>query len=165
MYRNHPYAPLYKQAYQVMRQKAPEEQTDVHARMHFRQGTDGRRYNIPTADEIAVIIPGDGSEEVSDKRDILRLQGGELKRISQLSHAYSTLHYVLLFPSGEEGWHLDIPLSQSTGESASEESYSAALLCLPDSSSPSSHGPEQHLLKWKTVPTVCGQCLGLNRTK
>ncbi|KAG2738487.1 hypothetical protein P692DRAFT_201906832 [Suillus brevipes Sb2] len=112
LYRNHPYAPLYKQAYQVMREKALEEQTDVRARIHFRQGTDGRRYNVPTADEIAVIIPGDGSEEVSDKRDIiLRLQGGELKRISQLSHAYSTLHYVLLFPSGEEGWHLDIPLN------------------------------------------------------
>ncbi|KAG2743362.1 hypothetical protein P692DRAFT_20684379, partial [Suillus brevipes Sb2] len=70
------------------------------------------RHNISTADEIAVIIPGDWSEEVSNKRDIiLRLQGGELKRISQLSHAYSTLHYVLLFPSGEEGWHLDIPLN------------------------------------------------------
>jgi hypothetical protein len=112
LYRNHLYAPLYKQAYQVMREKAPEEQTDVRARIHFRQGTDGRRYNVPTADEIAVIIPGDGSEEVSDKRDIiLRLQGGRLERISQLSHAYSTLHYVLLFPSGEEGWHIDIPLN------------------------------------------------------
>ncbi|KAG2138023.1 hypothetical protein DEU56DRAFT_703219, partial [Suillus clintonianus] len=102
LYRNHPYAPLYKQAYQVMREKPPEQHTDVRARIHFQQGTDGRRYNLPTADEIAVIIPGDGSEEVSDKHDIiLRLQGGQLQRVSQLSHAYSTLHYVLLFPSGE----------------------------------------------------------------
>jgi hypothetical protein len=83
LYQNHPYAPLYKQAYQVMQEKAPEEQTDVRAHIHFRQGTDGRRYNVPTADEIAVIIPGDGSEEVSDKRDIvLRLQGGQLQHIS-----------------------------------------------------------------------------------
>jgi len=112
LYRCHPYASLYKQAYQVMREKPPEQHTDVRARIHFQQGTDGRRYNLPTANEIAVIIPGDGSEEVSDKRDIvLRLQGGQLQRISQLSHAYSTLHYVLLFPSGEEGWHLDIPLN------------------------------------------------------
>jgi hypothetical protein len=50
-----------------MQEKAAEEQTDVRAHIHFRQGTDGRRYNVSTADEIAVIIPGDGSEEVSDK--------------------------------------------------------------------------------------------------
>jgi hypothetical protein len=99
-----------------MREKPPEQHTEVRARIHFQQGTDGRRYNLPTADEIAVIIPGDGSEEVSDKRDIvLRLQGGQLRRISQLSHAYSTLHYVLLFPSGEEGWHLGIPLNIPQG--------------------------------------------------
>ncbi|KIK36583.1 hypothetical protein CY34DRAFT_16296 [Suillus luteus UH-Slu-Lm8-n1] len=41
LYRNHLYAPLYKQAYQVMREKAPEEQTDVYARIYFREGTDG----------------------------------------------------------------------------------------------------------------------------
>src|SRR5882762_4018887 len=77
---------------------------------------DQRQYNVPTANEIAAIIPGDGSEEVSDKRDIvLRLQGGQLRHISQLSHAYSTLHSVLLFPSGEEGWHLDIPMNVNQG--------------------------------------------------
>ncbi|KAG1809230.1 hypothetical protein EV424DRAFT_1301507, partial [Suillus variegatus] len=116
LYRSHPYVALYKQAYQVMMEKPPEQHTEVRARIHFQQGTDGRRYNLPTADEIAVIIPGDGSEEVTDKRDIvLRLQGGQLQRISQLSHAYSTLHYVLLFPSGEEGWHLGIPLNIPQG--------------------------------------------------
>jgi len=37
-------------------------------------------YNLPTTDEIAAIIPGDGSEERSDHRDIvLRLTGGGLK--------------------------------------------------------------------------------------
>ncbi|KAG2055672.1 hypothetical protein BDR06DRAFT_845562, partial [Suillus hirtellus] len=116
LYRSHPYVALYKQAHQVMREKPPEQHTEVHAHIHFQQGTDGRRYNLPTADEIAVIIPGDGSEEVSNKQDIvLRLQGGQLQRISQLSHAYSTLHYVLLFPSGEEGWHLGIPLNIPQG--------------------------------------------------
>jgi hypothetical protein len=95
-----------------MQEKPPEQHTDVHAQIHFQQGTDSRRYNLPTANEIAVIIPGDGSEEVSDKCDIvLRLQGSQLQCISQLNHVYSTLHYVLLFPSGEEGWHLDIPLN------------------------------------------------------
>jgi hypothetical protein len=87
-----------------MQEKPPEQHTDVRAQIHFQQGTDGRRYNLPTANEIAVIISGDGSEDVSDKCNIvLRLQGGQLQYISQLSHAYSTLYYVLLFPSGEKG--------------------------------------------------------------
>src|SRR6267154_978448 len=116
LHRRHPYAQLYKAAYQVMVEKPPEQHRDVQVRIHFQPGTDGRRYNVPTANEIAAIIPGDGSEEVSDKRDIiLRLQGGQLCRISQLSHAYSTLHYVLLFPFGEEGWHLDIPMNVNQG--------------------------------------------------
>ena len=69
------------------------------------------QYNLPTADEeVAAIIPADGSEEHSDHRDmVLRLHGGGLKRISHLHPSYSYLHYVLLFPNGEDGWHIDIP--------------------------------------------------------
>ena len=36
---------------------------------------------------------------------ILRLRGGGLQRISNLHPSYSSLHYVLLFPHGEDGWH------------------------------------------------------------
>ena len=62
-------------------------------------------------EEIAAVVPGDGSENVSQHREIiLRLQGGGLRRISHLYPAYLCLHYVLLFPRGEEGWHLNVPL-------------------------------------------------------
>ena len=45
-----------------------------------------------------------GMNEASDERDIvLRLHGGQLERFSNLKPAYSTLHYVLLFPNGEDG--------------------------------------------------------------
>ena len=71
---------------------------------------DLRRYNLPTANnEVAAIIPGDSSEEHSNHRDIiLRLRGGGLQRISHLNPSYSSLHYVLLFPHGEDGWHPEI---------------------------------------------------------
>ena len=67
-------------------------------------------YHLPTAnDEVAAIIPGDRSEEHFDHYNIiLRLRGGCLKRISHLHPSYSTLHYVLLFPNGEDGWHISI---------------------------------------------------------
>ena len=77
-----------------------------------QKGTkDLRRYNLPNAnEEVAAIIPGDGSEERSNHRDIvLHLSGRGLRRISQLHPSYSSLHYVLLFPYGEDGWHNDIP--------------------------------------------------------
>jgi hypothetical protein len=77
---SHPYVPLYQHAFVTMRQKPPEEQEHVIVKLHLDKSTDGRCYNLPTADETAAIIPGNGSEERSDERDIiLRLQGGGLK--------------------------------------------------------------------------------------
>ncbi|KAF9233920.1 hypothetical protein BU15DRAFT_79608 [Melanogaster broomeanus] len=67
----HPYVNLYKQAYQVMMDKPPEQHPDLHVQLHFSEGTDAQRYNLPTANEIAAIIPGDGSEAVNEHRDIV----------------------------------------------------------------------------------------------
>lgn len=85
-------------------------------RIHLQQGNDPRRYNVPTVDEIAAIVPGDGAQNTRAERDIiLRLKGGGLRRISNLHPAYLSLHYVLFFPRGEDGWHLDIPLLNQNG--------------------------------------------------
>ena len=110
----HPYVPLYKQAYQIMMEKPPEEQTNVQARIILQPSADHRRFNLPTADEVAAIIPGNGDEDISEHREIiLRLkapaEGSSLKRISHLNPLYSPLHYVMLFPHGEQGWHTEIP--------------------------------------------------------
>ena len=49
-------------------------------------------------EEIAAVIPGDGTERRSDHRDIVVwLRGGSLKHISHLHQSYSTLHYTMLF--------------------------------------------------------------------
>ena len=62
-------------------------------------------------DEIAAIVPGDGSQDVKVDHDIvLHLQGGGLCHISNFHSSYLPLHYVLFFSHGEEGWNLDIPL-------------------------------------------------------
>ena len=108
---SHPYVELYKQAFQIMREKPPEEHDTVAIRLHAERNHDLRHYNLPTAsDEVAAIIPGDGSEERSNHHDIiLRLRGGSLWRISHLHPSHSSLHYILLFPHGEDGWHTAIP--------------------------------------------------------
>lgn len=68
---HHPYAPIYQQAYKIIRARSLEQHTDIHMCLHLQQGADGRRYNLPTMDEIAAIIPGDGSENVGSHRNII----------------------------------------------------------------------------------------------
>jgi hypothetical protein len=51
----------------------------------------------------------DGDPEGSNSRDIkVRARGGGLWRISDAHYAYDPLHFVLLHPHGEPGWHRNI---------------------------------------------------------
>ena len=79
--------------------------------MHVNLQQDQRTHNLPTAKEIAVIIPEDGVHHALDNRDVvLQARGGQLECIIQNSPSYAALHYVLLFPKGENGWHSRIPI-------------------------------------------------------
>ncbi|KAF9009738.1 hypothetical protein BDZ89DRAFT_964743, partial [Hymenopellis radicata] len=94
-----PYVTLYQQAFDVMSRVPPAQRTVVTTRLEVKVGSDKRRHNLPTAEEIAAILPGDGTQNEKADRDIvIRLEGGRLRRISQLNPLYSPLHYVLLFP-------------------------------------------------------------------
>ena len=74
---------------------------------------DPRRYNRPTADEVAAIIIQPENDNEPLDRDIIiqRRNTGELRRISQHSPCYIPMRYPLIFPHGEEGWHPLIPLT------------------------------------------------------
>jgi len=75
---------------------------------HFDAACDRRRYNAHDASvrEIAVILQGDG-DEVRESQDIIihRKHGDGLQRISDCHPFYPCLRYVLLFPTGQLGWH------------------------------------------------------------
>ncbi|KZP22144.1 hypothetical protein FIBSPDRAFT_1018870, partial [Athelia psychrophila] len=105
---SHYYAHLYKHAHEVLREH--NDVPDVSIRLRCAPSQDRRRYNLPTADEVAVILPGDGSQPTDSRDIILRLRApeGPLQRISDGHAAYACLHYVLLFPHGEDGWHWDL---------------------------------------------------------
>ncbi|CAG8599584.1 20041_t:CDS:2 [Cetraspora pellucida] len=76
---------------------------------------DPRRYNTPSAAEVAIIMIGNEQEPEPLQRDIvLHLREGRFQQISELHHAYEPLHYVLMFPRGDDGWHPYIPLKHST---------------------------------------------------
>ena len=108
------YTPIYQHAYEVLRMyDAP----DYTVRLCVVPGNDPRRYNLPTANEVGVILPGENVFQ-GDHRDIvLHLRPErycdpkdhqshlQLHRISEGHAAYAPLHYVLLFPFGEPGWY------------------------------------------------------------
>jgi len=108
---NHPYIGHYCHAYELIREKPVEEQEEITIKLDVSLQQDQRTHNLPTAEEIAVIIPEDGVHHTLDNRDVvLWARGGQLKQISQNSPSYSALHYILLFPKEENGWHPRIPI-------------------------------------------------------
>jgi hypothetical protein len=71
---------------------------------------DPRRYNLPSTDEVAVILPGDGTQ-MCNPRDIrVYKRDGRIWCISDGHPAYACLHYVLLFLFGTHGWHYNLML-------------------------------------------------------
>ena len=73
------------------------------------RGADRRRENLPRGDEVAMILPEEYGEQ--GMRDIVlakRVNGEDVGALTLINpnHAlYLPLHYVLLFPNGELGWH------------------------------------------------------------
>lgn len=123
---SHNYAEIYRHAFEVL-QEQDEDAQDVEIRLHVGPGRDPRRYNLPTSDDIAVILPGDGAS--MDSRDIiLRLRNPPnqpLQRIYDMHPAYPCLHYVLLFPYGEAGWHYNLMNNSSNPRRITQLQFNA----------------------------------------
>jgi len=95
---NYPYIGHYCYAYELIREKPVKEQEKITIRLHVNLQQDQRTHNLPTTEEIAVIIPEDGVHYALDNRDVvLWVREGQLEQISQNSPSYFALHYVLLF--------------------------------------------------------------------
>ncbi|KAJ7201417.1 hypothetical protein GGX14DRAFT_371311, partial [Mycena pura] len=90
---NHQYAAHFLNAKEILARE-PTQDVDLRLRVapqvHVRQG------NLPSVDEVAVIIPDQNNSEPCDI--ILRCRDGPLMRISDIHTAYAPLYYVLLFP-------------------------------------------------------------------
>ena len=62
LHKVNPYVPLYKQAYEILHDKPPDEQANISAWIIVEPNTDHHRYNMPSVDEVVVVIPGSGEE-------------------------------------------------------------------------------------------------------
>jgi len=74
---NHLYIGHYRHAYELIREKPVEEQEEITIRLYVNLQQDQRTHNLPTAEEITVIIPEDGVYHALDNRDVvLQARGG-----------------------------------------------------------------------------------------
>ena len=107
----HSYIDQYYHAYELIREKLVDEQQEIRIRLHIDLQYNPRTHNLSTAKEIAVIIPKKGVHHAIDNKDVvLWAREEQLEQISQNSPLYTALHYVLLFPKGENRWHPRIPI-------------------------------------------------------
>jgi hypothetical protein len=106
-----PFIRIYQTARQTLDHQ--ENNPDFCVRIHFDPTVDQCRYNAPTANEIAAVLPGPGDEQNDGRDIILCLRGGGLQRIKYGSPGYLPLHYTLLYPNGDLGWHWDMSLRGS----------------------------------------------------
>ena len=105
---SHPYAAIYRHAHELLQQ---DTSADFAIRLHCIG--DKQRYNLPIGNEVAVIIPGNEDAEAVGPRDIIlhqRTDANTLQSLYDGHPAYSCLHYVLLFPTGQHGWHWNLRL-------------------------------------------------------
>jgi hypothetical protein len=100
----------------------------LHLRILAKRSKDARTYNIPTGNEVAAIMVGDGSEDVDHRDVVVQDRQGGLRRISELHLVYMPMSYALMFPYGEDGWHPSIPVCHvvdsepTNGEELADES-------------------------------------------
>jgi len=76
-----------------------------------RQCNDPRRYNLPSAHEIAALIPIDDVSESGRRCIVLEnREGSDLHFIDEADSMHLSLRYPLIYPRGELGWSYNIPL-------------------------------------------------------
>jgi hypothetical protein len=109
MYNINPYVKVFKMARDMMATKGAP--MDLKLRLIASRTKDAHRYNVPTAHEVAELMVGDGFKAVDRCDVVLAQQVGPFKRIFELHVGYMALHYSLLFPHGEDGWHPNIPFN------------------------------------------------------
>ena len=109
---SNPYIHIFRQVRDIF--QSSSEIPNVSMIIYNDRTQNSHRYERPTSSDVAALMIGDGYDIEPSNRDILLHSHEEgLQRISELHPSYDPLHYVLLFPNGDDGWHINIPLAMS----------------------------------------------------
>jgi hypothetical protein len=97
----HRYSPAFLHSFEIL-QNTPSRELSL--RIVTDPSTDQRRYNVPSTNEIAIVLPGDGTHAVQPRDIVLQNRAGGLQFMHDHHPDYAPLHYVLLFPYGTIRW-------------------------------------------------------------
>ena len=120
-----PYVAVFRKARDMLRDH--DEVLDL--RIRIIQAREGRQYIRPTAEEVAGLLVGDGTEHYGSHDVIIQKMDGTLQRIDEIHPSYMPLHYPLLFPYGTDGWSPDIQRITNSSTSRSTGCYER-ILCV-----------------------------------
>ncbi|CAN0903855.1 hypothetical protein LINGRAHAP2_LOCUS22760 [Linum grandiflorum] len=82
-----------------------------------------RRYELPTRTELAGLIPGDFTPTHDDRDIIVNNRATCLCRITSLNSLFDSLHFPLLFPYGNDGYHNRIRYNPAYRDSTKKRKY------------------------------------------
>jgi len=119
---NHRWAGIFRRAHEVFQTSRTDQ---VSLQLTVNRNQDRRRYNLPTSDEVAAVIPGDGTQASGSRDIVLRRRDGSLNRVNEGSAMYECLQYPLFFIYGEDGYHYDLSMSPNNTKRLSRIDYTA----------------------------------------
>nr|CDJ85606.1 uncharacterized protein LOC100902978 [Haemonchus contortus] len=105
---------VFAQAYRMLNDVALEEEartaregrSAMPVKMIFQgSNLDPRRYNEPTANEVAVVYVGEEGDVPAEHNLAVHLRSGGLRNIRVYDAECDPLSYPILFPRGKLGWH------------------------------------------------------------
>lgn len=101
-----PYVQIYHQIGHQLKHE-PNKQLKLVLKNNYKRD---KRFNLPSANELAILMIDDENQE-NVHRDIVLYSKSpnesRLIRINETHSTYDPLHYVLLFPKGQQGWSPD----------------------------------------------------------
>ncbi|KAI7943394.1 hypothetical protein MJO29_013238 [Puccinia striiformis f. sp. tritici] len=100
MHEFNPYAKLFSNARRLLKN---EPHKTLALTTICKPGMDPKRYNVPTPEEIGIIVKGDGT--IDRERQIrLARKNGTYEYISDMHSSYFPLRYPIFFPYGSQQW-------------------------------------------------------------
>lgn len=118
----------FAQTFESARQRFAQNDQDFHININGRATeTLGRTYDAPTSDEVAAIIIDPITTDEPNytpqlRRDVATFRrNGTVDHVSECHRSYDPMHYVLMFPGGDNGWHVNMPLHLNRNSSDEEE--------------------------------------------
>ncbi|KAJ1266692.1 hypothetical protein BS78_08G171500 [Paspalum vaginatum] len=66
------------------------------------------QYNMPTTDQLAMLVVGDFTLDTFKRDIVIEARSGQLQQISSLHPAYMALQYPFLFPYGKRGFQVGV---------------------------------------------------------